>query len=91
MMNSKLYRRNALKKSTPLGIYGLILRRYWKTLIGTAGTWFLCVPVQIITVWIAELIDHIKRYDFVTFPNGIFSSTIIAGVIPGAGLTKTLE
>lgn len=31
------------------------------------------------------------RYDFVTFPNGIFSSTIIAGVIPGAGLVRTLE
>ena len=41
MMNSKLFRRNALKKSTPIGIYGLVLKRYWKTLIGTAGTWFL--------------------------------------------------
>ncbi|ORX33756.1 major facilitator superfamily domain-containing protein [Kockovaella imperatae] len=71
MMNSKLYRRNALKKSTPVAIYGLVLKRYWKTLIGTAGTWFL--------------------YDFVTFPNGIFSSTIIAEVIPGAGLVRTLE
>ena len=40
---------------------------------------------------IAKLTDRIERYDFVTFPNGIFSSTIIAGVIPGAGLTKTLE
>ncbi|WVQ86047.1 hypothetical protein IAT38_008215 [Cryptococcus sp. DSM 104549] len=68
MMNSKLYRRNALRQKTP---YVLILKKYWKTLLGTAGTWFL--------------------YDFVTFPNGIFSSTIIAGVIPGAGLVKTFE
>ncbi|WWC60478.1 uncharacterized protein I303_103051 [Kwoniella dejecticola CBS 10117] len=68
MMNSKLYRRNAIRHSPP---YGLILRRYWRTLLGTAGTWFL--------------------YDFVTFPNGIFSSTIISGVIPGAGLVKTME
>ncbi|WWC68471.1 uncharacterized protein I206_102399 [Kwoniella pini CBS 10737] len=68
MMNSKLYRRNAIRHSPP---YGLILKRYWKTLLGTAGTWFL--------------------YDFVTFPNGIFSSTIISGVIPGAGLVKTME
>ncbi|KAK4688572.1 hypothetical protein P7C73_g1544, partial [Tremellales sp. Uapishka_1] len=68
MMNSKLYRKSAIRSNPP---YGLILKKYWKTLLGTAGTWFL--------------------YDFVTFPNGIFSSTIIAGVIPGAGLVKTLE
>jgi hypothetical protein len=38
MMNPKLYRRNAIRRNPP---YGLILKRYWKTLIGTAGTWFL--------------------------------------------------
>ena len=43
MMNSKLYRRNALRKSTPIGVYVLMFKRYWKTLIGTAGTWFLWV------------------------------------------------
>jgi hypothetical protein len=40
MMNPKLYRRNAIRHSPP---YGLIIKRYWKTLIGTAGTWFLFV------------------------------------------------
>jgi hypothetical protein len=25
----------------PPGVYLLILKRYWTTLIGTAGTWFL--------------------------------------------------
>ncbi|KAL1411932.1 Plasma membrane permease, mediates uptake of glycerophosphoinositol and glycerophosphocholine [Vanrija albida] len=68
MMNPKIYRRNAIRRNPP---YGLIVKRYWKTLLGTAGTWFL--------------------YDFVTFPNGIFSSTIIASVIPGAGLIRTME
>jgi hypothetical protein len=38
MMNPKLYRRNAIRRNPP---YGLIIKRYWKTLIGTAGTWFL--------------------------------------------------
>jgi hypothetical protein len=38
MVNSKLYRRNAVKHNVP---YKLIFRKYWKTLIGTAGTWFL--------------------------------------------------
>jgi MFS family permease len=59
MLNSTLYRRGAIKRNVP---YKLVLRYYWKSLIGTCGAWFL--------------------YDFVTFPNGIFSSTIIASVVP---------
>ena len=38
MLNSKLYRRGAIRKQVP---YGLVLRYYWKSLIGTCGTWFL--------------------------------------------------
>jgi len=62
MLNSKLYRRGAIKKQVP---YKLVLRYYWRTLIGTCGAWFL--------------------YDFVTFPNGVFSGTIISSVVPSAG------
>jgi nitrate/nitrite transporter NarK len=58
MLNSKLYRRGAIKKRVP---YRLVLRYYWKTMIGTCGAWFL--------------------YDFITFPNGVFSGTIIASVV----------
>lgn len=38
MLNSKLYRRGAIKKRVP---YLLVLRYYWKSLIGTCGAWFL--------------------------------------------------
>ena len=38
MLNSKLYRRGAIKRRVP---YGLVLRYYWKDLIGTCGAWFL--------------------------------------------------
>lgn len=38
MLNSVLYRRGAIKKGVP---YGLVLRYYWKTLLGTCGAWFL--------------------------------------------------
>ncbi|KAB5513308.1 major facilitator superfamily domain-containing protein, partial [Coniochaeta sp. 2T2.1] len=68
MLNSKLYRRGAIKRRVP---YGLVVRYYWKDLIGTCGAWFL--------------------YDFVTFPNGVFSGTIIASVTHGGGLVKTAE
>jgi MFS family permease len=62
MINSKLYRAGAIKRRVP---YLLVLRYYWKTLIGTCGAWFL--------------------YDFVTFPNGVFSGTILASVVPSGG------
>lgn len=62
MLNSKLYRRGAIKKRVP---YKLVLSYYWKSLIGTCGAWFL--------------------YDFVTFPNGVFSGTIISSVVLTTG------
>ncbi|KAL9488248.1 hypothetical protein ACSS6W_000525 [Trichoderma asperelloides] len=64
MVTSKLYRKSAIRRRVP---YGLALRYYWKTLIGTCGAWFL--------------------YDFVTFPNGVFSGTIISSVVDTHGDT----
>ncbi|TGO38277.1 hypothetical protein BHYA_0078g00290 [Botrytis hyacinthi] len=68
MLNSTLYRKGAIKKNVP---YKLVLRYYWKSLIGTCGAWFL--------------------YDFVTFPNGVFSGTIIASVVPSDPSTVVLK
>ncbi|KAH8693761.1 hypothetical protein BGW36DRAFT_301342 [Talaromyces proteolyticus] len=68
MLNSVLYRRGAIKKSVP---YWLVLKYYWKTLVGTCGAWFL--------------------YDFVTFPNGVFSGTIISSVVSDSSILKTAE
>ncbi|GAA5965874.1 hypothetical protein JCM21900_004934 [Sporobolomyces salmonicolor] len=65
MLNSKLYRQGAIQKRVP---YPLVIRYYWKSLIGTAGAWFL--------------------YDFITFPNGVFSGTIIANIIKATGKEK---
>lgn len=58
MATPRLYKKGAIKKKVP---YGLVLKFYWRRLIGTCGAWFL--------------------YDFVTFPNGIFSGTIISSVV----------
>ncbi|OJZ86496.1 metabolite transport protein [Aspergillus piperis CBS 112811] len=68
MLNSALYRRGAIKKQVP---YGLVIRYYWKSLIGTCGAWFL--------------------YDFVTFPNGVFSASIISSVVGDDSILKTGE
>ncbi|KAK9234740.1 major facilitator superfamily domain-containing protein, partial [Lipomyces kononenkoae] len=70
MATSYLYKKGAIKKNVP---YKLVLKYYWKSLIGTCGAWFL--------------------YDFVTFPNGVFSGTIIASIVPDSAtnLFKTAE
>ncbi|KAF7718406.1 MFS-type General substrate transporter [Penicillium ucsense] len=68
MLNSALYRRGAIKRHVP---YRLVLRYYWKDLIGTCGAWFL--------------------YDFVTFPNGVFSGTIISNVVGNGTIRQTAE
>ncbi|KAF7966433.1 hypothetical protein HWV62_38392 [Athelia sp. TMB] len=68
MLSSKLYKKGAIKHNVP---YRLVLKRYWRELIGTCGAWFL--------------------YDFVTFPNGVFSGTIIASVVKNADIKQTAE
>ncbi len=75
MVNSKLYRRGAVKRNVP---YRLILKRYWPTLIGTAGTcqW----QAATILCDYRSKADPLLRYDagflydMVTFPAGIFRS-----------------
>ncbi|KAE9411000.1 MFS Git1p-like glycerophosphoinositol permease [Gymnopus androsaceus JB14] len=68
MMSTILYRKGAIKHHVP---YGLVFKRYWRSLIGTCCAWFL--------------------YDFVTFPNGVFSGTIISSVIKDSSIKKTGE
>jgi len=68
MLSSLLFKKGAIKKQVP---YWLVIKRYWKALIGTCGAWFI--------------------YDFVTFPNGIFSGTIISSVIKDGSIKKTAE
>ncbi|CAG8921098.1 unnamed protein product [Penicillium salamii] len=68
MLNSVLYRRGAIKRHVP---YMLVLRYYWRSLIGTCGAWFL--------------------YDFVTFPNGVFSGTIISSIVHNGSIRQTGE
>jgi len=68
MLSPKLYRESAIKRRVP---YWLILKRYWRALIGTCGAWFL--------------------YDFVSFPNGVFSASILSEVIKDGSIKSTAE
>ncbi|OLL25840.1 putative metabolite transport protein [Neolecta irregularis DAH-3] len=68
LVTSKLYREGAIKKRVP---YWLVLKYYWRSLIGTCLAWFI--------------------YDFVTFPNGIFSGAIISSLVKNSSIKKTAE
>ncbi|OJJ54358.1 hypothetical protein ASPSYDRAFT_81990 [Aspergillus sydowii CBS 593.65] len=59
MINSTQYRKHAIKSKYP---YWLVLKRYWKPMLGTSLAWFC--------------------YDFVTYPFGLFSSTIVSQLNP---------
>ncbi|KAK0791567.1 hypothetical protein B0A54_06640 [Friedmanniomyces endolithicus] len=67
MIESSQYRKHAMKQSFP---YLLILKRYWKPMLGTSLAWFM--------------------YDFVTYPFGIFSSTIIGSLNPNDTLVQNI-
>ncbi|KAL4942190.1 hypothetical protein BDV06DRAFT_212079 [Aspergillus oleicola] len=67
MINSTQYRKHAIKRKYP---YWLVLKRYWKPMLGTSLTWFF--------------------YDFVSYPFGLFSSTIISQLNPNNSTVQNI-
>ncbi|KAF7196567.1 Glycerophosphoinositol permease 1 [Pseudocercospora fuligena] len=67
MIESTQYRKHAMKKKIP---YLLVIKRYWKPMLGTSLAWFF--------------------YDFVTYPFGLFSSTIIGQLNPNDSLIQNI-
>ncbi|KAF4434115.1 metabolite transport GIT1 [Fusarium acutatum] len=65
--DSTQYKKHAIKQDIP---YKLVIKRYWKPMLGTSLAWFF--------------------YDFVTYPFGIFSSTIIATLNPDDTLQQNI-
>ncbi|KAK5939462.1 hypothetical protein PMZ80_007839 [Knufia obscura] len=68
MAVSTAYRKSSMKKQNPP--YLLIIKRYWRPLLGTSCTWFV--------------------YNFVAYPFGLFSSTMLTRVNAGSSLTKNI-
>jgi MFS family permease len=67
MVDSTQYRKHAMKQDIP---YWLIIKRYWKPMLGTSLAWFM--------------------YDFVTYPFGLFSSTIVGQLNPENTLLQNI-
>ena len=67
--------------------YRLVFKRYWRSLIGTGGAWY-----DQLSSTIAPPFDLLRFiYDFVAFPNGIFSGTIISSVVHNGDIKKIAE
>ena len=71
MLNSKLYRRGAIKRRVP---YLLVLKYYWKSLIGTCGAWFIYDFVSVFVIVLFYHINEIRRSHFqmVSSPGELF-------------------
>lgn len=67
LLNSTQYRKHAIKQKIA---YLLVIKRYWKPMLGTSLAWFM--------------------YDFVVYPFGIFSSTIISQLNPNDSLVQNI-
>ncbi|KAF8885495.1 major facilitator superfamily domain-containing protein [Infundibulicybe gibba] len=58
IVNSTQFHKHAIRDKRKFPLW-LAVKRYWKPLLGCAGTWFL--------------------YDFITYPFGLLTPTIVAG------------
>ncbi|KAK2616232.1 hypothetical protein QQS21_000867 [Conoideocrella luteorostrata] len=67
LINSTQYKKHAMKQHIP---YLLVIKRYWKPMLGTSLSWFM--------------------YDFVTYPFGIFGSTVIETLNPNDTLMENI-
>ncbi|KZV93275.1 MFS Git1p-related glycerophosphoinositol permease [Exidia glandulosa HHB12029] len=88
MINSKLYRKSAIKRRVP---YNLVIRRYWKRLIGTCGAWFLVTfPNGIFSGQILSTVVKNKDIKQTAEWQLLLSSIALPGVFVGAWLCDRL-
>jgi len=87
MIDSTQYRKHAMKQKIP---YWLVIKRYWKPMLGTSLAWFMCTLNCNRSLLTAFADCHVSVDDFVTYPFGIFSSTIISGLNPSDSLVQNI-
>ncbi|KIV98135.1 hypothetical protein PV10_01815 [Exophiala mesophila] len=92
MINSKLYRRGAIRRKVP---YGLVVRCYWKSLIGTCGAWFLydfvTIPNAVFSGGIISAIVPDKSVKATAEWQLLLGTIALPGVIVGALLCDILS
>lgn len=91
MINSQLYRRGAIRRKVP---YALVVRYYWKSLIGTCGAWFLydfvTIPNAVFSGGIISAIVPNKSVKATAEWQLLLGTIALPGVIIGALLCDIL-
>ena len=91
MINSKLYRRGAIRRHVP---YLLVARYYWKSLIGTCGVWFLydfvTIPNAVFSGGIISALVPDKSVKATAEWQLLLGTIALPGVILGALLCDVL-
>lgn len=82
LINSTQYRKHAMHRFP----YWLVLKRYWKPMLGTSLAWFFYDFVVSSLV----ALDKDTADIFQTYPFGIFSSTIVSQLNPNDSLVQNI-
>lgn len=89
LINSTQYRKHAMKTNIP---YWLVIKRYWKPMLGTSLAWFMYDFVVSKRLLLYDSIDCANPMVSAgqTYPFGIFGSTIIGTLNPNNILVQKL-
>lgn len=89
LINSTQYRKHAMKTNIP---YWLVIKRYWKPMLGTSLAWFMYDFVVSKRLLLYDSIDCANSMDSAgqTYPFGIFGSTIIGTLNPNNTLVQNI-
>jgi len=81
MNEPELYKKGSMKHvKTP---YGLILKRYWVSLVGVSLTWFIYDFIVYVN-YVNEALVLVTEMIAFRYPFGIYSSTIVDSIIGGS-------
>lgn len=83
---STQYRKHAMKKDVP---YMLVLKRYWKPMLGTSLSWFMYDFVVGIYFPVYYVLGPLPLTSQ-TYPFGIFSSSIVSTLNPNNTITQNI-
>ncbi|KAJ5704302.1 hypothetical protein N7493_011440 [Penicillium malachiteum] len=92
MVVSSAYKKSSMQKQRIP--YWLVVKKYWRGLLGASACWFMQVtlhPNSISGIHTSLLTEEPhNRYNYIAYPFGLFSSTIVDRVNPTSSLAITM-
>ncbi|KAJ5725002.1 uncharacterized protein N7483_006359 [Penicillium malachiteum] len=84
MVVSSAYKKSSMQKQRIP--YWLVVKKYWRGLLGASACWFM----QHFRHLNGLLTEPLNRYNYISYPFGLFSSTIVDRVNPSSSLAITM-